>query len=237
MQAEQVRARLHAVRERSQRARQALARRASGERPDEVLARDRQQQWPLELVQATDLLQQSHRLGRRLAEVGPRVEEQLLASHARGDRGGNALAQEGHDLPRDVVVAVRILQPLPRCRHGVHEHQRRARLRAHAGETHVAQAADVVHDHRAGLDRRARDGGLVRVDRHGRPELARDPLDQRHDALDLLLGRDRRPVRARRLPADVEEVRARREQLAGQPHVLLQRAAPAPVAVSASPSL
>ena len=80
--------------------------------------------------------------------------------------------------------------------------------RADVGQRGIAQAADVVDDARAGGDRRRGDRGLVRVDRHDRAELADEPLDQRHDARDLLSARDRRAARDRRLAADVDEVRA-----------------------------
>ena len=81
MHAEDVRALLHAVGERGQRAGQARARRAPGEGADEVLARDRHQQRPPELVQAPHLRQQPDRLRRRLGEVGTGIEDQLLGRH------------------------------------------------------------------------------------------------------------------------------------------------------------
>ena len=77
----------------------------------------------------------------------------------------------------------------------------------------IAQAADVVDDHRAGLDRRRRNRGLVRVDRHDRAELAGEPPHERHDALDLLRRGDRRAQRDARLAADVDDVGARLQQL------------------------
>ena len=73
-----------------------------------------------------------------------------------------------------------------------------AGLGAHIGERRIAQAAHVVDDRRAGRDRRAGHRRLVRVDRHQRPEPAGDPLDQRHDPLDLLRRRHRRPRWSRR---------------------------------------
>src|SRR4051794_29973700 len=53
-------------------------------------------------------------------------------------------------------------------------------------------------------DRRLGARRLVRVDRHERTELAGDALHERHDALELLGGRDRRPPRDPRFAADVD---------------------------------
>ena len=76
-----------------------------------------------------------------------------------------------------------------------------------------APRRDVVDEVRAGLERRARDGGLARVDRERRVRLlARMRVDDRDDARDLLLGRERPGLavgrRPRRLAADVHDRRA-----------------------------
>ena len=194
-----------------------LARRTAGDRADEVLAGDRQQQRPPERVQPLELAQRLDRLRRRLAEVGTRVEHQLLERHARGrPRARSARAETARrpstTRPSSVgsssfcLGAARVCistRPAPVSR-------------AHVGKLRVAQPADVVDDRRAGGDRRARDGGLVGVDRDQRAELARDVLDQRHDPLDLLRRVDRRAVGDAGLPADVDHVGARVEQLRGE---------------------
>ena len=169
--------RIDAVGQCRQRARQALARRARGERADEVLARDRQQQRTLQLVQTAQLHEQLCGLGRRLGEVGPGIDDQLLPLDARGDRRGYALAQKGEHLRGDVAVALGVPQPPPGRRERVHDHQRGSGLGAHLRQPRVAQAAGVVDDDRARRDRRARDRRLVRVRRDDRPELARRVLD------------------------------------------------------------
>jgi hypothetical protein len=99
------------------------------------------------------------------------------------------------------------------------------RLRAHVGQLRVPQGARVVDDRRPGRDRRPRHRRFVGVDRHQRAQLPRDPLDQRHDARDLLLRRDRRPVGDARFAADVDHVRPRLELLGGERHPLAERAA------------
>ena len=58
MHAEDVSPTLHTVGERGKRAREALAWRAPGERPDEVLARDRHQQRTTERMQAREVCEQ-----------------------------------------------------------------------------------------------------------------------------------------------------------------------------------
>ena len=63
-----------------------------------------------ELVQALDLGEQLDRLGGRLGEVRARVDDQLLAVHAGGERQRDALAQEREHLADDVPVEIRVLQ-------------------------------------------------------------------------------------------------------------------------------
>jgi hypothetical protein len=76
----------------------------------------------------------------------------------------------------------------------------------------VAQAGDVVHDACARCERGLRDGGLARVDREGRGQLLRERLDHRAGALDLERGRHFLRAGPRRLAADVEHVRAGRDE-------------------------
>ena len=132
--------------------------------------------------------------------------------------------------PTHVRVEVGVLPALAGGGGGVHHHQRGPGLRAHGGELGVAQSADVVDDPRSGGDRRASDRGLVGVDRDrheaNRVQLIDDALDQRHDALDLLLHRHGRTPGGGRLTADVEDVGTRGDELPGERHTLLQ----APVA-------
>lgn len=65
--------------DRRQRPGVALARRGAGDGTDEVLPRQSEQQRAAELGQATDAVDQVERLPRRLGEVDPRVEQDLLA--------------------------------------------------------------------------------------------------------------------------------------------------------------
>ena len=66
----------------------------------------------------------------------------------------------------------------------------------------------VVDEGRAGFDGGFGDGGLVRVDADRDVELAHQPLDDRYRAAQLLVLRDLGEARPRRLPADVDDVRA-----------------------------
>ena len=103
------------------------------------------------------------------------------------------------------------------------------RARAHVRQLGIAQPADVVDDRRAGGDRRVCHRGLVRVDRHERAEVPGHALDQRHHALDLLLGRHRRLVGHAGLAADVDDVGAGVEQRPRQLDPILERPVPAGV--------
>ena len=79
---------------RGERAGIARGRRPLGERADEVLARDREQQRPAQLGELRQPAQHLDRLGGALGDVDARVEDDLLVPHARLARGGHALAQE-----------------------------------------------------------------------------------------------------------------------------------------------
>ncbi len=194
MHTEDVRATVDTIAERGKRARQAIARGAPGERADEVLARDREQQRATQLVQALEAAQQLDRLRGRLGEVGAGVEHELLLAHARRQRQLDALGEEGEHLIDDLPVEVWVLQPFARRDAGMHQHEPSAVLGADGGQLRVAQAADVVDDPRACGDRGAGDGRLVSVYRDDRVELACDMLDQRRNQLDLLLRVNRRPT-------------------------------------------
>jgi len=139
------------------------------------------------------------------------------------------LAQEAEHVGHHVLVAIRVLQALLRGRARVHDHERRARPRAHLRKRGVPQAGDVVDDHGAGLDRRLGDGGLVRVHRHDGAEVVHQPPHEGHDALELLVDLDGRPVRDARLAADVEPVGAVGEQAPGMRDARVERAVDAAV--------
>ena len=98
----------------------------------------------------------------------------------------------------------------------MHDDKRGAPARADAGKLRVEQAAHVVDDHCAGRDRGRCHGGLVRVHRHERAEFPRDALDQRNDPFDLLRRSDGGDVRAPGLAADVDDVGAGLDELAGE---------------------
>ncbi len=103
-----------------------------------------------------------------------------------------------------------------------------AALRAHVGKLRVAQAADVVDDARPGVQRGPRDRRLVGVDGDGRVQVARDALDQRHDARDLLLHPDRVAAGRGRLAADIEDVGAGVQEFAGELDLRVEAASEGP---------
>ena len=115
--------------------------------------------------------QDGDRLRRRLGEVRAGIEHDLLGANPACARERHALGEEARDVGEDVVVEVRVLQPLLGRGARVHEHERRTALSADVRQLGVAQPADVVDDGRAGVDGRLRDRRLVRVDRDDRPEL------------------------------------------------------------------
>src|SRR5437764_3963745 len=73
---------------------QTLVRRAAGDRAHEVLAGDRQEDRAAELRQLGEPAQDLDRLGRRLGEVRPRVDHDLLLAHAALAGKRDPLAQE-----------------------------------------------------------------------------------------------------------------------------------------------
>ena len=118
-----------------------------------------------------------------------------------------------------VVVGERLALGL---RARVHEHERRAAARGELGQRGIAQPADVVEHHRAGLEGGARDLGLPRVDRDAHA-LGRQALHERDDARGLLAGRGGRRVGDARLGTDVDEVGALGDELEPALHLALER--------------
>src|SRR5439155_7605078 len=103
--------------------------------------------------------------GRRLREVGPGIEHELLGSDAVGLGELHAIAQEGEDIGDDVVVMGEVL--VLGFGAGVHHHEGGTGGGAGVGQLDVAQPADVVDDVGAGVDGGARHGRLPRVDGDG----------------------------------------------------------------------
>ena len=159
---------VHPPRQGGERAREALPRPATRDRPDEVLAREREEHGAPEGEDLVEAAQGRHGLGGRLGEVGPGVEHHLLRGHAPLARDLHAPGQEARDVPRHVAAVEAGLEPLD-LGHGarVHEDERGAGGRAHVGEPGVAQAGDVVDDLRPGRHRGPRHLGLVGVDGDG----------------------------------------------------------------------
>jgi hypothetical protein len=93
----------------------------------------------------------------------------------------------------------------------VHDDERGAGLRAQLGEPQVGEAARVVDHRRSDREDGLGDGRLPRVDRD-LDALAREALDERHDAPDLDVDGARGRVRDAGLAADVDDVRALRHE-------------------------
>src|SRR4051794_15441248 len=129
------RARIHAGPDGRERACLALARRASRERADEVLARDRQQDRSTEFAQAIEPTQHLDRLRRRLREVGTRVDDDPLLVHPALPPQRYAFAHELDDIGHHVVVVRDLLpfRPPPR----LHPAQPRLGVRARAGQFQI----------------------------------------------------------------------------------------------------
>ena len=201
-------------------------RRAARDRAEEVLARDGEQQRLAERRDAVDRAQHLDRLGRRLGEVRAGVEDELLVGDAGGARGLAALAQERDDVADDVAAVVGEALLLRR-RARVHDDERRPGARAQLREPDVGQPARVVDHRRARVEHGRRDRRLPRVDRD-RDALAREPLDERHDAL-----RSRPPPRS---PACTSRPTRRRRRRCRRPRRRAgARARPAPRASSGAP--
>ena len=174
-----VRARLDPVPDRGQRAGEPVTRGAAGDRADEVLARDGQQQRPPELVQVAGARAaprpsgpaswRSPGRGRASAARSRPRGRSRARSARRGKPRTSATIRPSKDGSSSFCLgAARVCintSPAPVCAHT-------------SASSGIPQAADVVDDARAGGDRRARHGGLVGVDRDAGAELAGDPLDQ-----------------------------------------------------------
>ena len=65
----------------------------------------------------------------------------------------------------------------------VHQHERRAAARGELSQFGlVQQAADVVDDRRAAVERRLRDARFVGVDRDGHTSASGEPVEDRQDS-------------------------------------------------------
>ena len=200
------------------------ARRSSGararDRPDEVLARDGQQDRPAERVQRWERAEHLDALLRVFAKSGPGSSSSCSAATPRRSASATALAQEREDVLDPVLVAREV--DLLGLGARVHDDQRAAAARRDVREPGVPQAADVIEDRGAGLDRRSRDGGLPGVDGHEHA-FGDEPLDERDDALDLDLLRGDPGVGDARLAADVDQVRALGDEVQRVPGLGLER--------------
>ena len=146
-----------------------------------------------------------------LAKSGPGSSRICSSATPRATRAAIRSRRNAHDVGDDVVVAAGS-SSVPFGSTRVCMITSAAPVRAHTvGQPRVAQPRDVVDDRRARRDRRLGHLRLVGVDGHQHAARGQR-LDQRHHPLDLLPRRDRRPVAARGLAADVEDVRARRDQ-------------------------
>ncbi len=110
VEAEDVPPRVDSVGERGEGSGEALAGAPPGERADEVLPRDRDQERAGELVETVELAEQSDGLRGGLREVRPGVHEELLGADAPLEGDVDALAEEGEDLRGDVRVEVGVLE-------------------------------------------------------------------------------------------------------------------------------
>ena len=142
----------------------------------------------------------------RLAEADARIEADALFGDPRRDGEREPLFEERPDVGDDVAVA-RVVLHRPRLAEHVHQADVGARLGDDLRQLRVApQRRDVVHELCAERESAPRDLGLRRVDRDR--HLARQPLQHRHDATQLLLDRDALRPGPRRLAADVHDRRS-----------------------------
>jgi hypothetical protein len=140
-----------------------------------------------------------------LAEADPGVQPDALLGDPASDGMLEPLGEERLDVVDDVAVA-RIALHRARLAEHVHEAHVAARAGDRAGHCRVAaERRDVVDDRRAGLQRRRGHSGLGGVDREPR-RAAGEPLEDRHDAPQLLGLADRLGAGAGGLAADVENV-------------------------------
>ena len=192
------------------------SRRAAGDRADEVLARDGQQDRPAERVQA----RQARAAPRRspagvLAKSGPGSSSDLLGRHAALDGERDALAQERarrrpprrrrSGRSRTCLGSARVCMTTSAA-------PLRAATSASSGSRRPLTSLRIAAPAATAARRDLRLPGVDR-DEHA---LGGEPLDQRHDALDLdLLGRDA-GVGDAGLAADVDQVGALGDELAAR---------------------
>ncbi len=236
MHAKEPRATLERRDVRADRAADAFARlRDAGDLADESLARRADEDRISERDEARQLGQ--HCDGRRasLGEPDARIQDDPVSRDAGAQRAAGRVAQFRDDFTHGIVavrgVGVR--------RHGgnvatrVHQDNPRARGGAHARHRVVEpKGGDVVHDRRAGLERRMCDRGLCRIDRDRDGWMvSTHRLNERHDAPLLFLRvHGSGALRARGFSADVDHVRALGDQPLDVPPRIVEREETAAVA-------
>ena len=146
-----------------------------------------------------------------LSEADARVDDEVRLRHAGRHRPVERRAQVGDDLADDVAVVARLGSV-------VHHDQRHAGGGRHGSHRAAARpgAPHVVEQVRAGGEGGLGDGRLGRVDADGDAGQGRGHgRDDRHDPGDLLGRVDGRVAGSRRFAADVEQVGALGDHLAG----------------------
>jgi len=147
-----------------------------------------------------------------LREADPGIDECVLARHAGGARALERRGELGAHLAHHVAVGRRVVA-LGRAAAQVHQHRRHAapgHERRHRGI--VTEAAHVVDDVGARVERGLGDRRLRGVDRDRPGAMAPERLDHGNDAPALLVLRDGLGTRAGRLAAYVQPVGALLEQ-------------------------
>lgn len=178
-------------------------------RAEERLARRAHEQRPIE--RAGDLREPRQHT---IAVLGPfgkpdaGVDDHAAALDAGALGGGDRAAKLVDHLGGHIIV-LRLAGHRLRAPARVHENERGAVPGRDAGQFGVElQAADVVHDRDAGFERRIRHQRLVGVDRQRDLHARRDPLEDRHHAPQLLVGRHGLGARPRGLAAEIDDVGA-----------------------------
>ena len=180
------------------------------ERADEALARRPDDDRPAELPQLAEPAQELEVVLDGLAEPDPRIDPDPLLGDPRADGDLDPLGEERLHVVDHVVVGRGLLHRARRPLH-VHQHHVAAALRADRRQLRVrAQRGHVVDDLGAGVERRLGDRGLRGVDRDRRVQRRRAPRAPGATRASSSSADDLAGAGTGRLPADVEEVGARR---------------------------
>ena len=191
---------------RSQRARQTLAWWATSNRPDEILARHREQHRPSVFHQLRHCPQHFHCLCWCLCKVWARIHNHLRSLNASRSQHCKLVIHERQHICHHVFIQVRISEAHLWPPTVVHEYVASSTCCNHICKFGVQQTTDVVNNVSTCIQRRRSHCRPIRINAHDCRCIRRHPLNHRRNAIDLFLFGNLWHTRNCRLPTNIQHI-------------------------------